>query len=715
MARQLVTGRVDVGLLSAAGQPQNLFGEAVAGIGAALGGAIEEGFGKKDDLDSQEKKDDEKFVKEYESNNISNINEDEVLSDIEAGEKEANALLDEQYEDDVLNEYMDGFDEDDVVSKNNSGGLYSKQEAWDLNLEGIKQKYPNFQAYAQDKSTASNLTEDKRKYAEALGIKYYDEAKHGKDFLKWKASGMGKSVSATPRLKNNNNPLLRRQVRGSGVNNLANVFSSGSVASNMSKGVPTTAFDSGMQSGYKEGRTYVEKVRRLSAPSWMGVGAAAVEGYNLSADRINYRRQVSADLQDYYEDKFADAEVQSSGIDVLDESLKELSHAKKQQFIDHQKSRAQMFRDGKGAEWTAKNNMLTSFGKEAKQIQEAMLATRKTLREGVENDSYDFEASGPAATDQATSFMKDGSLIGVVQKEDGSLAVGGKTRGGIGYLKSAKAFANSPIKLVPKKNAFDYVAGVTEKFEKMYGDKFTTTQDANGNLIKKPISMDAIKPYLMRMFDTELDSENIVRAYASRNNWDDEGLDYDSFNTAVKNGINPKDFVKQKMYEVAAQLLNPYQAQREEKVTGVSTQREKAILDQQKRDTKANQAAQKEQEYTSAAIDLLGNSSEFEIYKQKLEDGEIIESSEQFYKLFPNLKKIVGSKGISTLDVSDGVATFYGKQVDRDGKKTTPIPYVLDLSQPYETILQQVANMVKETGYIQVDKKSNFRTKYNYN
>lgn len=615
MARQLVTGRVDVGLLSAAGKPQNLFGEAVAGIGAALAGAIEEGFGKKDDLEAQEKKDDEKFVKEYESNNIIDINEDEVLSEIEAGEKEAFGLFDEEYEDDALEEYMDSFDENDEDLKNKSGGLYSKKQAWELNLEGVKQKYPNFQAYAQDKSTASNITEDKRKYAETFGIKYYDEAKHGKDFLEWKGSSAGKNILGMPRLKNNNNPLLRRRVRGSGVNNLANVFSGGSVASSMSKGVPTTAFDSGMQSGYKKGRTYVEKVRRLSAPSWMGVGAAAVEGYNLSADRINYRRQVSADLQDYYEDKFADAEVQSSGIDFLDESLKELSHAKKQQFIDHQKNRTQMFRDGKGAEWTAKNNMLTSFGKEAKQIQEAMLATRKTLKEGIENDSYDFEASGPAATDQATSFIKDGSLIGVVQKEDGSLAVGGKTRGGLGYLKSAKAFANSPIKLVPKKNAFDYVSQVTEQFEKLHGDKFTTVQDANGNLIKKPISMDAIKPYLMRMFDTELDSENIVRAYASRNNWDDEGLDYDSFNTAVKNGINPKDIVKQKMYEVASQLLNPYQAQREEKVTGVSTLREKAILDQQKQDRQNEIDSKKPPKITKAQNSA--NQQVLDFYKDK--------------------------------------------------------------------------------------------------
>jgi len=245
----------------------------------------------------------------------------------------------------------------------------------------------------------------------------------------------------------------------------------------------------------------------------------------------------------------------------------------------------------------------------------------------------------------------------------------------------------------------------------MYGDKFVQTQDANGNIIKKPVSMDAIKPYLMRMFDAELDNESIVRAYASVNNWEQDGLDYDNFNTYVKQGKNPKDFVKQKMYEVASQLLNPYQAQREEKVTGVSTQLQKSRLDQQKRDEKANQAAQKEADVYAAATDILGNSSDFEKYRQTLVDGEVINSSEEFYKSFPGLKKLIGSKGVSNVQVDDGIVTFLGpqkQQADADGtvtKVSQALPYTLDTTQDYDTILQQVANIVKESGYKQINSR----------
>ena len=41
--RQLVTGGVNIGLVSAAGAPQNLLGEAIAGIGSAIGEAIAAG------------------------------------------------------------------------------------------------------------------------------------------------------------------------------------------------------------------------------------------------------------------------------------------------------------------------------------------------------------------------------------------------------------------------------------------------------------------------------------------------------------------------------------------------------------------------------------------------------------------------------------------------------------------------------------------------
>lgn len=566
MARQLVTGNVDVGLLSAAGQPQNLVGEAIAGAGAAIGGfleaALQKGSDKKDGLDSQEKEDDKKaeFTNTGDGTDKLNNQAANLANKTIGGKTSLEGLL--------INQEGGGIQE-------RTGGLYSKKEAWNLNLEGIRQKYTDFAAYQKDKATDSDITEEKRKYGESIGLKY-NEDRMGEDFLKWKSSDIGKSVlGGSPRLKDDN-PLLRRKTGRSNpnVNNLARVWGGGSTTATTQNAVPTTNFDSGRESGYTEGRTYVEKVRRLSAPSWMGVGTAAVEGYNLGVDRENYRRQVSADLQDYFEDKFADAEVESSGNDLLDASLKELSYKKKLEFTQHYKDRSLAIKEGRFNEWNVKNDMLNGFAKEAKTLQEGVTTLRNTLKEGAENDTYDWEASGPAATDRALTFMKDGSIVGAMEREDGSLAIGGATPGGIGYIKSVKGFLKDPLKLVEKKNAFDYVSSVTAEFERLHGDKFTTTQDANGNLIKKPINMEAIKPYLMRMFDAELDTEATTRAYASRSNWDDKGLDYDSFNTHLKNGINPKDIVKENMYAAAVQLMNPYQAQYEESVTGVSTARE---------------------------------------------------------------------------------------------------------------------------------------------
>ena len=716
--RQLVTGGVNIGLVSAAGAPQNLVGEAIAGIGSAIGEAIAEGKEKEEGLNNDQKKDDEKFVKEYESNNINNIDEDEVLSEIETREKEANALFDEQYEDDALDEYMDGFDKE-IKNKINTEVRKFRNTSPTANLSAPADTAQNQKKYT-DKMAWNELNEKQKALLEKeQGITNFDQFTTAASAWRLKNDPKSENINIATEnnLRDNSvgtpydfikgvTPLKRRGGRRV-VNNTARVFSGSSTSGIVqTPGVPTTAFDAGQQSGYTEGRTYTEKMRRMSAPSWMGVGAAAAEGYNMSVDRANYRKQVANDLQDYYEDKFAEFDVDSTGVsDVWNASVQEVSLNLREDWVNHQKDRDKAMSEGRFNEWSQRSQKFKNQIRELKSVNEANKAYQAKTKEDLEKDVYDNDASGPKAVDTILGIATGKGLTGVFRNENGDIMTGGSTPGGLGYVQSVKQYLNGPVKMVPKKNAFDYVAGVTEKFEEMYGDKFVQTQDANGNMIKKPVSMDAIKPYLMRMFDAELDSESLVRAYASVNNWEQDGLDYDNFNTYVKQGKNPKDFVKQKMYEVATQLLNPYQAQREEKVTGVSTQLEKSRLDQRKRNTKANQAAQKEQEYTSAAIDLLGDSSEFEIYKQKLKGGEIIESSEQFYKSFPNLKKLVGSKGISTLDVSDGVATFYGKQVDRDGKKTTPIPYVLDLSQPYETILQQVANMVKETEYIQIDSR----------
>lgn len=694
--RQLVTGGVNVGLVSAAGAPQNLVGEAIAGIGSAIGEAIAEGKEKEEGLNNDQKKDDA-------------VNYEEVFGKMGQDMPSTDFGL----------EKIGGLGQE--IQKKIDTGVPPT-----ANLSAPADTAQNQKKYT-DRMAWNELNEKQRALLKKeQGITNFDEFTTAASA--WRLKNDPKSENINIATENNlrdnsvgtpydfikgvTTPLSRRGGRRV-VNNTARVFSGSSTSGIVqTPGVPTTAFDAGQQSGYTEGRTYTEKMRRMSAPSWMGVGAAAAEGYNMSVDRANYRKQVANDLQDYYEDKFAEFDVDSTGVsDAWNASVQEVSLNLRQDWVNHQKDRDKAISEGRFNEWSQRSQKFKNDIRELKSVNEANKAYQAKTKEDLEQDVYDHDASGPKAVDMALGIATGKGLTGVFRNENGDILTGGSTPGGLGYVQSVKQYLNGPFKMVPKKNAFDYVAGVTEKFEKMYGDKFVQTQDANGNIIKKPVSMDAIKPYLMRMFDAELDNESIVRAYASVNNWEQDGLDYDNFNTYVKQGKNPKDFVKQKMYEVASQLLNPYQAQREEKVTGVSTQLQKSRLDQQKRDEKANQAAQKEADVYAAATDILGNSSDFEKYRQTLVDGEVINSSEEFYKSFPGLKKLIGSKGVSNVQVDDGIVTFLGpqkQQADADGtvtKVSQALPYTLDTTQDYDTILQQVANIVKESGYKQINSR----------
>jgi len=65
------------------------------------------------------------------------------------------------------------------------------------------------------------------------------------------------------------------------------------------------------------------------------------------------------------------------------------------------------------------------------------------------------------------------------------------------------------------------------------------------------------------MYDAELDSNSAIRAYASPNNWDEDGMDAKAFDLNVKLSANgksksPENFVKEKFNEVAKDLLAPY-------------------------------------------------------------------------------------------------------------------------------------------------------------
>lgn len=701
--RQLVTGGVNVGLVSAAGAPQNLLGEAIAGIGSAIGEAIAEGKEKEEGLNSDEKKDD--------AINSGNIQDGQSE---ESGLEEIGGLASE-IENKINNQATptDTYQADTAQNQKK----YTDKMAWnELSTEqkAQLQKEQGITNFDQFTTAASAWRLENDPKSENVNIATKDElrdqaASTPYNFLK----GI---LPPTKRLADS--PFERRGGRRV-VNNTARVFS-GSSTSNIvqTPGVPTTAFDAGQQSGYTEGRTYTEKMRRMSAPSWMGVGAAAAEGYNMSVDRANYRKQVAADLQDYYEDKFAEFDVNSTGVsDIWNASVQEVSFNLKEDWLNHQKDRDAAKQEGRFNDWSLKQEKFKNQIQELKSVNEANKAYKAKVNEGLEKDEYDFAASGPKNTDTLLGIATGKGVTGVFRNENGDIMTGGSTPGGLGYVQGVKQYLNAPVKMVPKKNAFDYVAGVTAKFEEMYGNKFVQTQDANGNTVKRPVSMEAIKPYLMRMFDAELDSESLVRAYASVNNWEQDGLDYDAFNTAIKNGENPKDFVKQKMFEVATQLLSPGQAAREEKVTGVSTARERERITKDKENRARNVEEEKEQEKTNYLQNLVkvNNNVKFEgggiVFSGK--DGKdpvLVNSKKTFYQAFPNIKELEGKGDIAEIKVTDGQVEVYYKRktttrTNAAGEQSTSVTEkeadVFLMSDGIETLQKNLMNIAEDVKYTQ--------------
>lgn len=545
--RQLVTGGINLGLYAAAGKPQNLVGEAIAGIGSVIGEAIAEGKDKTKKLDDEEKTADqslEAMLFPGFADPSQEIKPTTTVVEDVAEQTNASSVTSPN----VVKDTQEG------------GGLASYKKAWATNLEGIRGMYPSFEAYVADPAIKGAVTEAKRSWAEINLPKgtTYNEAIHGAKYAK--SLGVKSPVNRIAR--------GRRSTQGASVNNFANVMGRSSTNS-----VITTPADRGEVSTYNEDRTYVKKMRKMSAPSWMGVGAAAAEGWNLGAERINYRKQVQADLQDYYEDQFAGLEAPESGLDYLDASLKEVAFGAKQDMIKHLQERDQWFNEGRGAEWSAKMSEKRKLPASLAEVAKKAKNDAAGLEELVSNDAVDFDAMGPAQTDEALTFLRGGSILGLAQTEEGNIVLGGKTRGGMGYVKDMNYYLKGGgPKVIEKKNAFDYVSSVVESFRKNQGKYEKTVIDpATGIKKTVPMSFQEVTPYLTQMFDAELDSESITRAYASPSNWDEDGMSYDAFNSSIKLGKNPKDFVKGKFLEVAQQMLTPYLGQYEEISTGLAT------------------------------------------------------------------------------------------------------------------------------------------------
>ena len=578
MGRQLVRGDINLDLYAKAGTTPNILGETVLGMGVAIGEALDKARKKGDAV----AKSDEEILatvtqglEEFELGN----EEEEAQALLDDAEQEADRLKNLPTESvtapgkigNVTYSYsMLGADAKRTFLQKNPGATPAQADAHAKKVVAEAKAYNVNKYGTQDPTGTVKGINNIVKVTKTDAGEYVTGSAIGKPEIETSTT-FGSAGVAPKRLKNppfqrTRQTYGRRQVsRGS----LANVFGSSGTTSQTSylvgnRGVPSDVISRGQQSQFQEGRTFVQKERRLSAPAWMGIGAAAIEGYNMGVDRRNYDAQVSADLQDYYTQEFSGLVAGRTGNDIFDNSVKELLTNKKKELAAVMQQREKYFAEGRGAEYTALIDELKKVPNELLSLVEGTKGFITNFDKDYEEDNIDFGAMTSEQTDEVMTVRRGGSVLGVTDM-GGQVMLAGATRGEMPYLKSVKAMLadGKGPKYITKKNAFDYVNGVVDMIRKD-PDKYSTTyQDANGVKVKRPMSFEELSPYLDRMFDAELDDNTTIRAYASKNNWDDDGMDAKDFNLAVNlsaedDSRSPKNFVKAKFNEVARDLLAPY-------------------------------------------------------------------------------------------------------------------------------------------------------------
>lgn len=700
--RQLVRGGVDLDLYAAAGKTPNILGEAIGGIGTALGEAYDKAK-KKADAINKEEEDllaaitegggeetlvDPDSVEYVDPNDTADEDLDNLINDLRKkgyGPNATKPVSGDTYTYDMLGEDAKA----EFLKKN--PGQFALAEAH-ANKTIQEAKAYNVKKYGTEDPTknvtgVNNIVNVKK----TKDGEYEAGTAEGKPVVEGSTTFGSKGVinpnlySVTKRLKDS--PLdrrgVRRQLSQPRQSSLANVFGGPSQTSYLvgNRSVPSDAISRGEVSQYTPGRTFVEKERRLSAPAWMGIGAAAIEGYNMGVEKRNYDKQVQADLADYYANEFSGLTAERTGNDLFDNSVKALLFDNKKDLAAHLAKREEMFAEGKGPEWSAMLGDLKKPANEVISLVEGVKGYMDQFKKDNDDDSIDYSAMPTTQIDEVLSYVRGGN-IGVANVEGMGTALIGETRGKMPYLKSLAAVISEGKgpKYIKKKNAFDFVSKVTEDIRKNM-DQYTAIDEKNGIKTKRPFTIDELEPYLMRYFEAELDSPSVTRAYASPNNWDEDGMTAEQFDLSVKSGEDPKDFVKKKFMEVAGDLLAPYFLTTETTTTARATTGGGATKGTSGRAlTPTQQREQQRQDsLLSEAARIVGLSSE----GAPGEDGP----------RGPNYNLLLGRKGVGRVEQVGNELIVYGKvagsNLSEDELKRIPL-------QNKELAAEVIANFLSE-------------------
>ena len=606
MARQLVKSTVNLDLMMLAGQKPNS-GAMIGALGGVLSEALDAGNKAKGD---REKAD---LVKLQEKGEAERAQQDQIDNAGETASKGLEGLGVDLTGQINLKGFGDrglknltgsvevgqgefGLVPDSGAQKFNGGGLVPYNKQWDRFTIAQKNSYASKEDYiAEQKGLGKSQLAEKdarRKYAESLGIKY-DEAKHEEAFLNSEFN----IVKGPPRLKDDN-PLKRRQVRNSRQSFNSPDAQSFNANVNAAGKEPVGSRDTSSQ--YTKGKTFVEKRRTIQMHSSLGeLGQAAAEGWNISVERDNYEKQIAADLKDFRNDEWKDAEEQSDKNALMDRGMVESMGSLRTAF-----GQAQQLKDPKQRA-TATAAIETKMGN-LKRDNNEIQTQRKFLAENKNKVAWDLIK--PERVAQILGIEGGSGTLGITMDEGGNMFVAGAGPGNTPMKMNSeqvrKLMQDLPMKRDFHESAIDIAQGLKdEKFQ-------IKAIDENGIKTSKNVPFSQFKKQVAGRIEALIFTEDDptgkgiasgMPAFQGKNGhraWE-EGMKYPEYKVDGKgvelrdeNGErvpepkHPYNVIRENLMEATYNDMGGYEAARDESVTSMYTnqQAEKSRIAKENRE-----------------------------------------------------------------------------------------------------------------------------------
>ena len=353
-------------------------------------------------------------------------------------------------------------------------------------------------------------------------------------------------------------------------------------------------------SQYTKGKTFVEKRRTIQMHSSLGeLGQAAAEGWNISVERDNYEKQIEADLKDFRNDEWKDAEEQSDKNALMDRGMVESMGSLRTAF-----GQAQQLKDPKQRA-TATAAIETKMGN-LKRDNNEIQTQRKFLAENKNKVAWDLIK--PERVAQILGIEGGSGTLGITMDEGGNMFVAGAGPGNTPMKMNSeqvrKLMQDLPMKRDFHESAIDIAQGLKdEKFQ-------IKAIDENGIKTSKNVPFSQFKKQVAGRIEALIFTEDDptgkgiasgMPAFQGKNGhraWE-EGMKYPEYKVDGKgvelrdeNGErvpepkHPYNVIRENLMEATYNDMGGYEAARDESVTSMYTnqQAEKSRIAKENRE-----------------------------------------------------------------------------------------------------------------------------------